>query len=122
MLAASSGPYPVLQLGERSEEVWQETPALFMRTEKKERPAEKPRKAVAAELDGEAEEVFQRLRALRAQLARRQGVPAYVVFSDKTLRELAVSRPRTMGELRSVSGVGDAKAGRYGKAVLEMIW
>ena len=122
VLAASSGPYPVLQLGERSEEVWQETPALFMRTEKKERPPEKPRKAVAAELDGEAEEVFQRLRALRAQLARRQGVPAYVVFSDKTLRELAVSRPRTMGELRSVSGVGDAKAGRYGKAVLEMIW
>ena len=121
VLAASSGPYPVLQLGERSEEVWQETPALFMRTEKKERPPEKPRKAVAAELDGEAEEVFQRLRALRAQLARRQGVPAYVVFSDKTLRELALSRPRTMGELRSVSGVGDAKAGRYGRAVLDTI-
>ncbi|WP_300274940.1 HRDC domain-containing protein, partial [uncultured Oscillibacter sp.] len=66
-------------------------------------------------------ELFGRLRALRAQLARRQGVPAYVVFSDKTLREMAISRPRTMAELRAVSGVGAAKAERYGRDFLAVI-
>ena len=50
-----------------------------------------------------------------------QGVPAYVVFSDKTLRELAVTRPQTMAEFRTVSGVGDVKAQRYGKAFLSEI-
>ena len=41
-----------------------------------------------------------------------------MVFSDKTLREMAVLQPRTMEELRTVSGVGDAKASRYGEAFL----
>ena len=58
---------------------------------------------------------------MRARLARRQGIPAYAVFSDKTLRELAVVRPRTLEELKSVSGIGDAKARKYGKQVLEEI-
>ena len=79
------------------------------------------RRAAAGELEGDAAELFGRLRALRAQTARRQGVPAYVVFSDKTLREMAVSRPRTMGELRAVSGVGAAKAERYGRDFLAVI-
>lgn len=121
VLVFTSGPYPVLQLGDRAETVWEETPAFFMRTEKRERPAEKQRTAKPTELDGEAEERFNRLRILRAQLARRQGVPAYVVFSDKTLREIALQRPGTMQELRAVSGVGDSRAARYGKAILEIV-
>ena len=50
-----------------------------------------------------------------------QGVPAYVVFTDKTLREMALSRPGNMKELRAVSGVGAAKAERYGKQFLREI-
>ena len=118
ILVLSSGPYPVIELGERAEEVMRDA-ELFMRTAKVQKPVVKQR--AAAELDGQAEEVFNRLRALRAQVARRQGVPAYVVFSDKTLRELAVLRPRTIKELRSISGVGDAKANRYGKIFLDEI-
>ena len=76
------------------------------------------RRPVPTELEGGQAELFGRLRALRARTARRQGVPAYVVFSDKTLREMAVLQPRTMEELRTVSGVGDAKASRYGEAFL----
>ena len=87
-----------------------------MRAVKEERPT--ARRPVPEELDGTQAELIQRLRALRAQLARRQGVPAYAVFSDKTLRELAVVHPRTMEELKSVSGIGDAKARRYGKQFL----
>ena len=116
VLTLSPGPYPVVQLGEKAEDAVLGGSSLYMRTVKEERPA--ARRPVPEELDGAQAELFQRLRALRAQLARRQGVPAYAVFSDKTLRELAVVRPRTIDELKSVSGIGDAKARRYGKQFL----
>ena len=117
VLALSPGPYPVVLLGERAEDAV--LGGLYMRTVKEERPAAS--RPVPEELDGAQAELFGRLRALRARLARRQGVPAYAVFSDKTLRELAVVRPRTLEELKSVSGIGDAKARKYGKQVLEEI-
>jgi len=117
ILTLSPGPYPVIQLGRRAEKILQEAPVIFMRAEKKAQMA-KPRTAASAQLYGEAAELFERLRVLRAQVARRQGVPAYVVFSDKTLRELALTRPRTLAEFRAVSGIGDAKASRYGKTFL----
>ena len=117
VLALSPGPYPVVLLGERAEDAV--LGGLHMRTVKEERPA--ARRPVPEELDGAQAELFGRLRALRARLARRQGIPAYAVFSDKTLRELAVVRPRTLEELKSVSGIGDAKARKYGKQVLEEI-
>ena len=50
-----------------------------------------------------------------------QGFPSYVVFSDKTLREMAISRPRTTTELREVSVVGSVKAERYGLDFLKVI-
>ena len=117
VLALSPGPYPVVLLGERAEDAV--LGGLYMRTVKEERPA--ARRPIPEELDGAQAELFGRLRALRARLARRQGIPAYAVFSDKTLRELAVVRPRTLEELKSVSGIGDAKARKYGKQVLEEI-
>ena len=117
VLALSPGAYPVVLLGERAEDAV--LGGLYMRTVKEERPA--ARRPVPEELDGAQAELFGRLRALRARLARRQGIPAYAVFSDKTLRELAVVRPRTLEELKSVSGIGDAKARKYGKQVLEEI-
>ena len=79
------------------------------------------RRAAAGELEGDAAELFGRLRALRAQMARRQGVPAFVVVADKTRREMPNPRPRTMAELRAVSGVGAAKAERYGRDFLTVI-
>ena len=120
ILTLSPGPYPVLQLGERAEDVAQNAPALYMRTMEEERPAA-ARRQIPPELEGGQAELFQRLRALRARTARRQGVPAYVVFSDKTLRELASVQPRTMAELRLVSGIGEAKASRYGELFLREI-
>jgi ATP-dependent DNA helicase RecQ len=71
--------------------------------------------------DASEEALFQRLRSLRKSLADRQGVPAYVVFSDKVLREMASRRPASASELLSVPGVGPAKLERYGKAFLDEI-
>jgi len=72
-------------------------------------------------LDPADEALFQALRSLRKTLADRQGVPAYVVFSDRVLKEMAIRRPTGPGELLDVSGVGPAKLERYGDAFLEAI-
>ncbi|MGD8320056.1 MAG: ATP-dependent DNA helicase RecQ [Gemmatimonadota bacterium] len=69
--------------------------------------------------DPAAEALFQRLRALRKELADRQGVPAYIVFSDKVLKEMASRRPTTPAGLLEVPGVGPAKLERYGRAFLD---
>jgi ATP-dependent DNA helicase RecQ len=65
--------------------------------------------------------LFRALRDLRARLAKEQNVPAYVIFHDSTLREIAERRPGSMGELGRVGGVGGAKLERYGSAVLEVV-
>ncbi len=67
------------------------------------------------------EALFERLRALRKQLADAQGAPAYVVFSDATLAAMAALRPKTREELRRVSGVGEVKLARYGAAFLGVL-
>jgi ATP-dependent DNA helicase RecQ len=73
------------------------------------------------EIDGPAAVVFTALRAHRLTLSRAQGVPPYVVASDRTLREMAVLQPRTLGELMSVHGIGPAKADRYGRGFLDTV-
>jgi ATP-dependent DNA helicase RecQ len=77
--------------------------------------------SVGAEIDGPAAAVFTALRAHRLTLSRAQGVPPYVVASDRTLRDMAVLQPRTLGELMSVHGIGPAKADRYGRGFLETV-
>ena len=65
--------------------------------------------------------LFQALRAWRLQVAREHGVPAYTVFHDSTLEEIARRRPGSTDELRAVSGVGAIKLERYGAAVLDVV-
>ena len=77
----------------------------------------------AAELAGMPvdEALFEALRGLRKQLADEQNVPAYVVFSDATLAEMAALRPATLAELLDVNGVGQTKLERYGDAFLAVV-
>src|SRR5665647_2614163 len=77
--------------------------------------------AAAADLDDTQTETFERLRGWRAATAKEQGVPAYVVFHDATLRELVLRLPTTLAELATVSGIGAAKVDRYGARVLEAL-
>ncbi len=65
--------------------------------------------------------LFRALRDLRARLAREQNVPAYVIFHDSTLRNIAERRPESMSELAQVGGIGGAKLERYGSEVLDII-
>ena len=70
------------------------------------------------EVTDEDERLFQGLRALRSALAKEAAVPPYVVFHDKTLREMVAVKPRSLDELGQVSGVGAAKLERYGEQFL----
>jgi ATP-dependent DNA helicase RecQ len=79
------------------------------------------RSAAAAELTQEQAEVFERLRVWRAEEAKRQGVPGYVVFSDATLAALAVHVPSDETGLLAISGIGEVKLERYGAAVLGVL-
>ncbi len=81
----------------------------------------KKARPVAADLDPEAHELFERLRAWRAAQAKEQGVPAYVVFGDATLKALAATRPGSLSALGAISGIGAAKLERYGDAVLALL-
>jgi ATP-dependent DNA helicase RecQ len=62
--------------------------------------------------------LFERLRALRRKLADERKVPAFVVFSDRTLQDMAAKRPRTRDEFLEVHGVGQRKLEEYGEAFL----
>jgi ATP-dependent DNA helicase RecQ len=80
-----------------------------------------PRPAVGAVASPVDPDLFQRLRTLRKRLADEAGVPAYIVFSDATLRAMAELRPTSHGELLGVPGVGPAKVERYGDAFLQVL-
>jgi ATP-dependent DNA helicase RecQ len=65
--------------------------------------------------------LFDALRGYRLKRAAASGVPPYVVASDRTLREIAVQRPRTIDELLIIHGIGPTKARRYGKGLLDVV-
>ena len=77
--------------------------------------------AELADLSAADAGLFQQLRELRRRLADEAHVPAYVVFSDATLREMAVSRPATAAQLLEISGVGAAELERFGDTFLAAI-
>ena len=70
---------------------------------------------------GDDDPLYEALRAWRGNLAREQGLPAYVILHDKTLRELAATQPASMDELMQVGGIGAAKAERYGEDLLGVL-
>jgi ATP-dependent DNA helicase RecQ len=73
------------------------------------------------ELTDDERSLLDSLRALRKSIAHRDSVPAYVVFADRTLREMARARPRTAGAMADIYGVGPAKMEKYGEDFLSAL-
>lgn len=123
-LLAVEGDYGTLVLTETSAEVLGRRRSVLLRREP-ERPAPtrsgRSRAAVAVELPPAAAPVFERLRAWRAAAAKEQGVPAYVIFHDATLRQIATDAPTSLAELSQVSGVGENKLAKYGEQILTVL-
>ncbi|MEU9140773.1 DNA helicase RecQ [Streptomyces sp. NPDC048404] len=82
---------------------------------------ERKAKAAAVELPAELVPAFEALRAWRAEQAREQGVPAYVIFHDATLRDIVTVWPTSVKELGGISGVGEKKLTTYGEGVVGVL-
>jgi ATP-dependent DNA helicase RecQ len=125
-LLATVGEYGTLGLTEGSAEVLAGSRPVAMRREP-ERAARSSSRSSSrsaganAELEPAAAELFQALRAWRAGVAKEQGVPAYIVFGDATLRAVASAKPTSLGELDGISGIGAKKLDAYGAALVEVV-
>lgn len=88
----------------------------------KQKRAPSPGKAhIEMDLSKSEQEIFEKLRWWRVETARAHNVPAYVIFVDATLREIAKAKPTTLNELRTVTGVGEKKLVSYGDEIVAMI-
>ena len=122
-LLAVEGDYGTLVLTDASAQVLRKQRPVMLRREP-ERPAKAPRARKAepaASLTADAAAAFERLRAWRAATAKEQGVPAYVIVHDATLREIATTSPSSLAELSKVSGIGETKLARYGQQLLDAL-
>jgi len=123
LLTVDHDAYGTLALTEGSRVVLKGERVLMLRREtaKPSRSREGARARAAATLPPEAESLFTALRAWRAEVARSHGVPAYVIFHDATLREIALARPSSLEALGEISGVGARKLEAYGEEILERV-
>ncbi|WP_374945466.1 DNA helicase RecQ [Agreia sp.] len=127
LLAVNDDGYGTLVITDESGEVLAGRHPVSMRREA-ERAARSVRssgssksKAATAQLATADQGLFEKLRAWRAGEAREQGVPAYIVFGDATLRAIATQRPATLDQAGGISGIGEAKLQKYGEALLEVV-
>ena len=119
-LLAVEGEYGILVLTDASASVLDGSRQVPLRREAPKR-SKAAKRAVAAQLPEDSLPLFERLREWRAGEARDQGVPAYIVFGDATLRGIAITRPDSLEELASISGVGENKLAKYGDALLAVV-
>lgn len=123
LLAVGDDGYGTLEITEDSTAVLRGERQVRLRTEVAPTAASRSRstrkaKADDVPLDAAGESLFERLRAWRAATAKEAGLPAYVVFHDATLRQVAATRPTTRDQLAGISGLGAAKLEKYGDALL----
>lgn len=131
VLSLSDSQYPVVLFTQASGEFLREKQPLVLKV-----PKEKPKPTGAGACKGSCDGgatttgatvhpdnriLFEALRALRFEVAQEEGVPAYIVFSNATLADMAARKPRTHDEFLQVSGVGSAKSRRYGERFLAAI-
>jgi ATP-dependent DNA helicase RecQ len=130
--------YPVVLFNERSRTLLARDASFIVKLPKEKPPAEKDERTekvgrasgsargrrASAAADWEASidpQLFERLRELRFRLAREADLPAYIIFADAALREMAARKPQTPDEFLQISGVGTVKLERYGTAFLTCI-
>ena len=120
LLEVDHDAYGALRLAGESRAVLRSERSVALRTWREPKRAARVRSAGEA-LGGPAQELFERLRAWRVEAARRHGVPAYVIFHDATLREIARTRPPSLDALRGISGIGARKLEAYGEDIVGLV-
>ncbi len=123
-LGAASAEHGGFALTEKGEAILLGRESFVLRADPpREKTAKKQPRAAGREekVDATEGKIFEALRKLRRELAKDQGLAAYMVFADRTLLEMAERRPATMADLRAIHGVGERKIALYGEAFLEAI-
>jgi len=117
--------YNALKLTEISRSVLKgELSVQMRRYEKPQKPAKQKRVSkgyIEADLSAQSQRLFEKLRNWRMETARLHNVPAYVIFHDSTLRDIAKAHPNSLSDLRGVSGVGEKKLATYGEQIVELV-
>ncbi len=123
-VAISGGRYPVLAIAPKGREVLfgRAKFEIFRKKVKKAVPTRVRKPGRAADVVGEYDkDLFEHLRVVRTRLARRRNVPPYVIFSDRTLHEMARDLPRSLEAMQYITGVGEQKLRQYGEEFLAAI-
>lgn len=125
-LIAVEGEYGTLVLTEESGSVLGRQREVRLRKEPKPAPRaavarERKGKAPAVELPAEVAPIFEALRAWRGAQAKEHGVPAYVIFQNATLSEIALQQPTSLAQLGTIGGVGEKKLATWGEGVLGVL-
>lgn len=118
--------YPVVKLTEKSKEIFEKTPVIMKAAKEREN-----KRNSAVSNTGKAKDtfalsemdysLFEELRKLRMELAKAERIPPYIVFSDKSLKEMSAKKPKTRAEFLEINGVGENKCQKYGERFLEVI-
>ncbi len=120
-LALTERAAPVLRGTERVEFRFEQEPAKKTKKVRAAKGRGAPAPGRGGGGGGAEADLFERLRALRMELAKAAGVPPYVVFHDATLREMALLRPTTLAHLAQLPGIGEKKLERYGPRFLALL-
>lgn len=126
-LAITDDEYSIVKLTETSNAVGEQEEALVMKMAKEQErepkvsKKKKKRNSAGIILSEVEEAVFEKLRGLRRKIANEEGVPPYMVFSDKTLTLMSRMLPKTKQEMLTISGVGEFKFEKYGERFLEVL-
>ena len=133
-LTVTPDDYAIVKLTEKSARILEEGERIVMKMAREQEPSEKrsaagttagKKKAARTPggfaLDEEEEQLFEVLRRLRSRIANAEGIPPYIVFSDKTLAHMCIVRPADREQMLTVSGVGTFKFEKYGEPFLETI-
>ncbi len=118
--AVQIGEFKVYALTPFGVEVLKGAHAITMKKERLEVRKSVPKRKVTY-FDDYDVEMYDKLKALRTQIASENGIPPYIVFSDKTLKDLSAKKPSTKEEMLEVHGIGEVKYDRYGEAFLEVL-
>ena len=122
LIEQTTGDYPVLKLQPESKEVlFGDREAHILKSKKLPRRKGPPARHIAAALGGYDEALFEKLRDLRKEMASQQGVPPYVIFTDRTLHEMARFFPATESEMLQITGIGATRLARYGRQFMEAV-
>ncbi|WP_367565986.1 DNA helicase RecQ [Lacrimispora sp.] len=126
-LTVTNDEYSIVKLTADSEKLMESQEPVMMKMAKEQEPAlrektgkkSKKPKLAGVELTEQDEALFEKLRRLRAEIAKEEKVPPYIVFSDKTLVHMCAVKPKTKTEMLTVSGVGEFKYDKYGERFMQ---